>query len=146
MKHLALVTLLSAIFCFSSTSLAQCDAQKYTDLALADLPKDFNLVKTFRIDGKGGDRKRMEHSLILNSSTDYVIRLSSADGGSKGIIATLYDARHNKITSTKTDNGFLKGLTYSCNLAGRYYLVLSFEGSQKYCGAAVLGFKPNISN
>lgn len=123
------------------TASAQCDIKVYTSQALDALPQNFNLVKTYRVDGLKGERKRIEHSLILNSNTEYSVRVISADGGAKGLVATLYDAKHQMITTTFVSNQYLKGFTYKCPMAGRYFLVFSFEGSESYCGAASLGFK-----
>lgn len=141
MKQLLPVVPLLVFFFAQQTGLAQCDPQMYTNQALQALPSGYNLVKTFRIDGKKGERKRMEHSLILNSNTNYVVRVASADGAAKGIEVDLYDARHQLITSTYANKTFLKGFTYKCQLTGRYFLVFRFRDSESYCGAASLGFK-----
>ncbi|MGF1533117.1 MAG: hypothetical protein ACFCUI_05405 [Bernardetiaceae bacterium] len=136
-----LLVLICCVLVAPQMTQAQCDAQKYSDLALSALPKSYSLAKTYRVDGRGGERKRIEHTLILNSNTEYVVRISSADGDSKGLIATLYDTKHQQLATTYANESFLKGFTYQCPMAGRYFLVFSFDQSENYCGSAVLGFK-----
>lgn len=108
---------------------------------MKNLEKGFQFSKSYRVDGRGGARKRIEYTCVFSKDTNYQIQISSKDGKSEGIIATLYDSRRNRVISTFYNNKFLPGFTYKCKATGVYYLSFTFKGSKSYCGASILGFR-----
>jgi hypothetical protein len=67
--------------------------------------------------------------------------MSSKDGGFRGVIATLYDAKHDEIATSQLNREMFNGFTYQCKKTGVYYISFTFRDSQIPCAAAVLGFK-----
>ena len=125
----------------SPEASAQCNAELYNNKALRELPAGFTFVKSYRVDGRGGTRKKIEYTCVFSKDTDYRIVIQGKDGGAKGLIATLYDSRRNRLATNFSNNEFYEGWTYTCKATGIYYLSFTFKDSRSYCGAAVLGFQ-----
>lgn len=98
-------------------------------------------IKSFRIDGKEGSRKKVEYTCVFSKGTSYQIQITSADGNASGIVGTLYDPERKKLASNYFDGKFFAGLRYECKSTGIYYLSFTFLDTETYCGAAVMGFK-----
>lgn len=142
MKKLFIIGCLMAIVAFSSESTyAQCNAELYNNKCLQKLENGFTFVKSYRIDGKGGARKKIEYTCVLSKDTNYQLQVQGKDGNAGGIIATLYDSKRNRKASTYYNNKFYEEVTYKCRATGIYYLTFTFKDSKSYCGAAVLGFR-----
>lgn len=142
MKKLFIIGCLMAIVAFSSESTyAQCNAELYNNKCLKNLENGFTFVKSYRIDGKGGARKKIEYTCVLSKDTNYQLQVQGKDGAAQGIIATLYDSKRNRKASTYYNNKFYEEVTYKCRATGIYYLTFTFKDSKSYCGAAVLGFR-----
>ncbi len=135
------VWLLFLVVAPTGYAFAQCDTEIYIEKALRAMPKGFTFVKSYRVDGKGGIRKQIEYTCVLSRDTDYVIRMSSKDGGVNGLRVTLYDAQRNELASSFVNNKLFPGWTFKCKATGIYYLSFTFKDSQSYCGGAVMGFK-----
>lgn len=119
---------------------AQCNAELYNNRCLRALPPEFTFVKSYRIDGRGGTRRKIEYTCVFSKDTNYMIYISGKDGSAQGIISTLYDSRRNKLVSSYINGKFIEQWTYKCRATGIYYLTFTFKDSNSYCGAAVLGF------
>ncbi|WP_027003900.1 hypothetical protein [Hugenholtzia roseola] len=142
MKHLFVLFCALFLVAFASQNAqAQCNAELYTNLALRQLAPGYTFVKSYRIDGKDGQRKKIEYTCVFSKDTNYMLRMAGKDGGARGLVATLYDAKRAQLTSSYYNNKFYDGWTYKCNATGIYYLSFTFQDSQSYCGAAVLGFR-----
>ena len=98
-------------------------------------------MKSYRIDGKNGARKKIEYTCVLSKDTNYQLQVQSKDGAAVGIIGTLYDSKRNRKASTYYNNKFYEEVTYKCRATGIYYLTFTFKDSKSFCGAAVLGFR-----
>jgi hypothetical protein len=139
MKNFLMV--LVAILCFGVfETQAQCNAELYNNMALKMLQPGYTFVKNYRIDGKGGERKKIEYTCVFSKDTNYMIRVAGKDGGSKGIVATLFDSKRQQMATSYLSSRFYEGWIYKCTSTGIYYITFSFQDSQSYCGAAVLGF------
>ena len=125
---------------FAADAQAQCNAELYNNMALKMLQPGFTFVKNYRIDGKNGERKKIEYTCVFSKDTNYMIRIAGKDGGPKGIVATLFDSKRQQMATSYVSNRFYEGWTYKCTSTGIYYITFSFQDSQSYCGAAVLGF------
>jgi len=146
MKNLISLFALLLITSFAFESKAQCNAELYTSKSVKQLSEEgYTFVKSFRIDGKAGARKKIEYTIVFSKDSSYNIRVNSQDGNnesaSKGIIATLYDNQRTKMTSNFHDNKFYPGWIYKCKATGIYYITFTFKDSTNYCGAAALGMK-----
>lgn len=142
MKTLLLIfSFLIASLAVSSSARAQCNAELYNNKSLKALAPGFTFVKSYRIDGRGGTRKKIEYTCVFSKDTNYMIQISGKDGGAQGLISTLYDSKRNKKASNYFNNKFYESWTYKCRATGIYYLSFTFKDSKSYCGAAVLGFR-----
>lgn len=142
MRHILFVCLAALLIAFSGGSAsAQCNAELYNNKALKQLTTGYTFVKSYRVDGRNGTRKKIEYTCVFSKDTNYMIQIAGKDGGAQGIIATLYDSKRNKKASNYYDNKFYPTWTYKCRATGIYYLTFTFKDSQSFCGAAVLGFK-----
>lgn len=142
MKHLLILFCAFFLATFAATDAnAQCNTDLYNNLALKKLAPGYTFVKSYRIDGKDGERRRIEYTCVFSKGTDYMIRMAGKDGGPNGLIATLYDSRRSQLSTSYLNNRFFDGWTYKCSATGIYYLSFTFKDSNSYCGAAVLGFR-----
>jgi len=142
MKNILLFVIVMAFALVSiNDSKAQCNAELYNDKALKELSVGYTFVKSYRVDGRNGTRKKIEYTCVFSKDTNYEIKISSKDGGATGIIATLYDSKRNKLASNFVNNKFFDGWTYKCRATGIYYLSFTFKNSKSFCGAGVLGFR-----
>lgn len=139
-KILLLSLLILGVASFSDTQ-AQCNAELYNNKCLKALAPGFTFVKSYRIDGRGGTRKKIEYTCVFSKDTNYMIQIAGKDGGAQGLIGTLYDSKRNKKASNYYNNKFYPNWTYKCRATGIYYLTFTFKDSKSYCGAAVLGFR-----
>ncbi len=125
----------------SSIGYAQCNTELYINKSMKSLSPGFQFSKSFRVDGRGGARKKVEYTCVFSKDTNYMIKMSGKDGSSKGIIGVLSDSRNNKLVSSFYNNKFLDGWQYKCRSTGIYRLTFTFKDSQSFCGSAVLAFK-----
>lgn len=137
-----LLVLVSAFFLIGlGNANAQCNAELYNNIALKMLAPGYTFVKSYRIDGKGGQRKKIEYTCVFSKDTNYMIRMSGKDGGPKGLVATLFDSKRSQLATSYVNDKFFPGWTYKCTATGIYYLEFTFQDSESFCGAAVLGFR-----
>ncbi|TAD99356.1 MAG: hypothetical protein EAZ97_08965 [Bacteroidetes bacterium] len=126
----------------TSVSFAQdCDSELYSNISLKKLNDGYTFIKSFKIDGKGGQRKDIEYTCVFSKDTKYRIIMQSKDDAATGIVATLFDAKRVELATSFQANKFYEGWIYVCKATGIYYLRFSFKDSNSYCGGAVLGFK-----
>ena len=130
-----------SIMIFSNLSYGQCNTELYINKSIKSLRPGFQFSKSFRIDGKGGIRRRVQYTAVFSKDTNYMIKISGKDGAANGIIGTLSDSRNNKLVSSFYNNKFLDGWQYKCRSTGIYRLTFTFKDSEAFCGSAVLAFK-----
>ena len=143
MKKLFIIGCLMAVFALFTTesASAQCNSELYANKCLQKFTSGFTFVKSFRIDGRGGTRKKIEYTLVFSKDTNYQLQIQGKDGNAEGIIATLYDSKRDRKATSYFSNKFYPYLTYRCRATGIYYLTFTFKDSKSYCGAAALAFK-----
>ena len=120
---------------------AQCNAGAYADGCISELGEGYTFLKSFQIDGRGGEVNKVEYSYVFSKDTQYTIKICADGGNTDGIIVTLYDSNRTKKGSSYVNGQALRGFTYSCPATGIYYITFEFEGSANYCGGSVLGFR-----
>jgi hypothetical protein len=144
-KNMNVIRLLSLLafltFVPQLAAFAQCDAEVHTAKSVKELEQGFIFMKSYRIDGKEGQRKQVEYTCVLNKDTSYMLRVVSKDGKTNGIIATLYDAQRVEVATNHLNNKMFEGWTYKSGATGVYFLIFTFKDSQTYCGGASMGFK-----
>lgn len=138
-KIFAIVTF--AIFLKADIALAQCDAEALANSCIPNLQDGFTFLKTFKVDGQSGAKKKVEYSYVFSKDTQYYLNICSKSQDTDGIVVTMYDSKRH-IVSTNFNNGkFYPGLIYPCNATGIYYITFTFKESKAHCGGSVLGFK-----
>ncbi len=146
MKKIFIATLfVSLLFAAKSSVYAQsqCEAEKYTEKIISHLPDGTTFLKSYKIDGEGGTKPKIEYPYIFRQNSTYMISIANKDPELKGVKLELYDSNRNLIGTSYDASGkkFRPGLGYTCSATGVYYLTFSFEGSKDYCAAAVLLLK-----
>ncbi|MEM1136061.1 MAG: hypothetical protein AAGI07_09490 [Bacteroidota bacterium] len=126
---------------FSFSVQGQCNSDLYSEKSMKNISPGFLYEKSYRVDGKGGRTKKVEYTCILSKDTNYSFTMNSKDGGSNGLVFSLFDQQRNKVVSNFVNNKFFTGIQYKCNSTGIYFINFTFRGSQSHCGAAVLAFR-----
>lgn len=132
---------LSLICLLNFQAEAQCDPAVHADVCIPQLADGFNFVKSYEINGEGGTKEKIEYSYVFAKGTQYFMNICTEGEETDGIIVNLYDSSRKKVGTSYANGRFNKGIIYPCNATGIYYITFTFEGSENYCGGAVLGFK-----
>jgi hypothetical protein len=122
-------------------SVAQCNPDDFTTACVPKLATGFNFLKSYRIDGDGGSKGKVEYSYVFTKGTQYYINLCANGAATDGIIVSLFDSNRNQVATSKIDNQLVTAIAYPCNATGIYYITYTFDKSSKYCGGSALGFK-----
>jgi hypothetical protein len=123
----------------SAQNWAICDEDKLKLQAYQSLPKDYTLLRSYRIANKC-HKLNMEICLMSRDIT-YTVRIAGDSGGWQGIIVCLLDENHKELLSSNINHTQFNGFTFRCKKTGVYYLYFTFQDSQSVYGGAVLGFK-----
>ncbi len=121
--------------------VAQCNPQAYTDACIPKLANGFNFLKSYKIDGDGGAKSKVEYSYVFTKGTQYMINICAEGSSTDGIIVTLYDSSRKAIISSKVNGQYISAIAYACNTTGIYYIRYTFDNATKFCGGSALGFK-----
>ncbi len=124
-----------------NTSNAQCNAEAHANACISQLQDGFTFLKTFKVDGQGGAKSKVEYSYVFSKDTQYYLNICNDGTETDGIVVTMYDSKRQVVSTNFNKGKFYPGLIYPCNATGIYYITFTFEGSQNYCGGSVLGFK-----
>ena len=142
MNRIFLSVLVILLASFSSSGLiGQCDADSFSNACIPKLSGGFNFLKSYRIDGDGGAKDKIEYSYVFTKGTQYMINLCASGETPDGIVVSLFDAQRNKVASSKINGQFISAIAYPCNATGIYYIQYTFDGSTSHCGGSALGFK-----
>ncbi|HYG40661.1 MAG TPA: hypothetical protein VD908_18675 [Cytophagales bacterium] len=143
MKKIFILIILS-IFTCSYSLMAQCNAESYNEACIAEIQsRGYTFVKSYKIDGAGGAKAKIEYSYVFSKDTEYLFAINGKDGEANGIVLTIYDSNRKLITTNydKVNKKFYKAINFPCKVTGIYYMTFTFEGSKSHCAAAVVGFK-----
>lgn len=136
------ITLLAlAIIGLSLETSAQCNPESFTTACVPKLAAGFNFLKSYKIDGEGGAKGKVEYSYVFTKGTQYMINICANGSSTDGIIVSLFDSNRNQVASSKIDNQVVSAIAYPCNATGIYYIQYTFDKSAAYCGGSALGFK-----
>jgi hypothetical protein len=126
-----------------TTAFGQCETEKYSNTLIEKIPDGFAFLKSYKIDGENGTKTRIEFPYIFSKDSNYFISMANKQPELDGVVLTLYDANRNQVATNKdaSTKKFYSGISYKCSSTGVYYLTFSFESTQDFCAAAVLGFK-----
>jgi len=140
MKRLALFVCTALAFGIPDAT-AQCNADALINQCIPKLAAGFNFLKSYKIDGEGGAKDKVEYSYVFTKGTQYMINICAPNQPTDGIVVTLYDSNRNKVATSKVNGQFISAIAYPCNATGIYYIQYTFDGSSTYCGGSALGFK-----
>jgi len=143
MKKILILSIIAFIACNCSL-LAQCNTDSNNEACISEIQsKGHTFVKSYKIDGEGGAKAKIEYSYVFSKDTDYLFALNGKDGEASGVVLTIYDSNRKMITTNfdRPSNKFYKAISFPCKVTGIYYMTFTFEGSKSHCAAAVVGFK-----
>jgi hypothetical protein len=132
---------LSVYFLNASEAIGQCNAEDLSNQCIPQLTSGFNFLKSYKVDGGGGAKEKVEYSYVFTKGTQYMINICAPSKPTDGIIVSLFDSNRNKVASSKFNGQYLGAIAYPCNATGIYYIQYTFDGSKSYCGGSALGFK-----
>ena len=141
MKNVFFGMLAIALTISFSETKAQCDTEPHTSACIPKLSSGFNFLKSYKVDGQGGAKERIEYSYVFTTGTQYMINVCAANDSNDGIIVSLYDSKRNLVASTLADGQQLSAFVYACTTTGIYYITYTFDGSTSFCGGSAMGFK-----
>ncbi len=125
----------------SSGLIGQCNSDNFSNACIPKLAGGFNFLKSYKIDGEGGSKDKVEYSYVFTKGTQYMINICANGQATDGIVVTLFDSARNKVASSKINGQFISAIAYPCNATGIYYIQYTFDGSSSRCGGSALGFK-----
>jgi hypothetical protein len=67
-----------------SDAYAQCDAEKFTEKIISGLPDGATFLKSYKIDGEGGRKDKIEFPYIFRQNSTYLINIANKDPELKG--------------------------------------------------------------
>lgn len=132
----AIIFLLNA-----SDAVGQCNSENLSSQCIPKLAAGFNFLKSYKIDGDGGNKDKVEYSYVFLKGTSYMINICAPSQPTDGIVVSLFDSNRNKVISSKLNDQFISAIQYPCNATGVYYIQYTFEKPSSYCGGSALGFK-----
>jgi hypothetical protein len=141
MKKISALVFLLLVSGFTSFNLiGQCNADNFSNACIPKLGEGFNFLKSYKVDGEGGAKDKVEYSYVFTKGTQYMINLCANGAATDGIVVSLFDSNRNKVASSKFNGQLLTAIAYPCNATGIYYIQYTFDGGGK-CGGSALGFK-----
>lgn len=140
-KSLTIISLVLIATLGSSNLIGQCDSENFSNACIPKLATGFNFLKSYKIDGDGGAKDKVEYSYVFTKGTQYMINLCAAGTATDGIVVSLFDSNRNKVATSKINGQFIAAIAYPCNATGIYYIQYTFDGAGAKCGGSALGFK-----
>jgi len=138
MRKLFLLTVV-LVSSLSYAAVAQCNSEGFTSLCIPKLSEGFNFLKGYKIDGKDGQKAKVEYSYVFTKGTQYMINICSENNS--GIVISLFDSKRNKVASSKIGNQYATAIAYPCKATSIYYISYTFDSGEEYCGGSALGFR-----
>ncbi|MEM9856255.1 MAG: hypothetical protein AAF843_02800 [Bacteroidota bacterium] len=140
-KAINSILIVGMLMAFSGPSSAQCDSETFTSGCIPKLASGFNFLKSYKIDGQGGTKTKVEYSYVFTKGTQYMINVCATGESTDGIVVSLFDSNRNKVVSSKVNDQYISAIAYPCNTTGIYYIQYTFDESTQFCGGSALGFK-----
>lgn len=135
------ILLLSVFMLGTLDGISQCNTENLSNDCIPKLASGFNFLKSYKIDGDGGSKEKVEYSYVFTKGTQYMINICAPNQPTDGIVVTLFDSQRNKVATSKINGQFIAAIAFPCNATGIYYIQYTFDGSTAYCGGSAMGFK-----
>jgi hypothetical protein len=140
-KIIIILSVLALFITLKSNAFAQCDPDKKVETCISSLKEGFTFLKSYKVDGDGGGKSKVEYSYVFSKDATYYINICNDGGETDGIIVTLYDSNRRPVTTSFANGKYFNQIMYPCNATGIYYITYTFQNSKNHCGGSVLGFK-----
>lgn len=141
MKKVILILFSTLLVASAPKAYSQCNPDSFANDCIPKLASGFNFLKSYKVDGEGGNKEKVEYSYVFTKGTQYMINVCANGGSTDGIVVTLFDSGRNKVASSKINGQFISAIAYPCNATGIYYIQYTFDGPSARCGGSALGFK-----
>ncbi len=142
MKRISFIALIFSLAMVGASKVqAQCNPDNLANECIPKLISGFNFLKSYKVDGEGGAKEKVEYSYVFTKGTQYMINVCANGGSTDGIVVSLFDSGRNKVATSKINGQLLAAIAYPCNATGIYYIQYTFDGSAAKCGGSALGFK-----
>ncbi|MBS1558606.1 MAG: hypothetical protein JST69_07735 [Bacteroidetes bacterium] len=141
MKKIISSVFLLSLIALSTPLASQCNSENFANACIPKLATGFNFLKSYKVDGEGGSKEKVEYSYVFTKGTQYMINLCANGAATDGIVVTLFDSGRNKVATSKINGQFISAIAYPCNATGIYYIQYTFDGGGGKCGGSALGFK-----
>lgn len=144
---LFLLTLVVSFFPVQKT-YSQCNTKTNINKLISGLPKKprYTYLKGYNIEASRArkDKKTgqnyMEYSYIFSSGTKYLVALDHANVLKKNDVKIeIYNSSHKEIINNEVDGKKYRGVAYTCEKTGKYYIRFIFTGKTK-CAGGILSF------
>src|SRR5438045_6086189 len=114
MKKLSFFVFLSSMTILGLGKVqAQCNPDNLANECIPKLQSGFNFLKSYKVDGEGGAKEKIEYSYVFTKGTQYMINLCSGSGSSTdGIVVSLFDSGRNKVATSKINGQFISTIAY----------------------------------
>lgn len=124
-----------------SDGYTQCDPDQKVEACISSLKEGFTFLKSYRVDGDGGSKSKVEYSYVFSKDATYYINICNDGGETDGIVVTLYDSGRKPVSTSFANGKYFNQIIFPCNATGIYYITYTFQDSKNHCGGSVLGFK-----
>lgn len=142
LKNLPVIILpVFVLLAFVSRGQTACDTESLCSTCVSSLPDGYNFLKSYKVDGQGGQKAKIEYSYVFTKGTSYVVNLCTPGASPEGLVVTYFDAARKQLGTSKVGTNLLRELRFECGATGIYYIQYTFEGSKSFCGGSALGFK-----
>lgn len=133
--------ILSVFMLSTVEASAQCNAENLSNDCIPKLASGFNFLKSYKVDGAGGSKDKVEYSYVFTKGTQYMISICAPTQPTDGVVVTLFDSQRNKVATSKVNGQFVTAMAFPCNATGIYYIQYTFDNSDSYCAGSAMGFK-----
>ncbi|MGK7394724.1 MAG: hypothetical protein ACNS62_09125 [Candidatus Cyclobacteriaceae bacterium M3_2C_046] len=142
MKKILIIIGLTGLMWIMHTSVnAQCNTDGYVENCMGSMADGFTFLKSYKVDGVGGQKDKVEFSYVFSKDTQYFINICTGGENTDGIKMTLLDSNRKMVGTNFMNGKFFPAITFPCATTGIYYISFTFENSSAHCGGSVLGFK-----
>lgn len=143
MKKSLIIVFSAALFVLilSGQAFAQCEPETHCQSCIKQIEDGFTYLKSYKIDGEGGAKGKVEYSYVFTKGAQYFLNICSEAAQADGIVLTIYDSTRKMVGTNYLNGKFFPIVKYPCNATGIYYITFTFENPTAYCGGSVLGFK-----
>jgi hypothetical protein len=133
--------ILSVFMLSTVEASAQCNAENLSNDCIPKLATGFNFLKSYKVDGAGGSKDKVEYSYVFTKGTQYMINICAPTQPTDGVVVTLFDSQRNKVATSKVSGQYVSAMAFPCNATGIYYIQYTFDESVSYCAGSAMGFK-----